>query len=404
MAFGIRLFGGNSPSKQAAQPDVSNETEQVESTATHDTSTTDTSVADSDETVDIPLDHVEGGRDGGSTMASGLGAQYTGRDSTATARLSTFSAFTVGGRSSNATIIPSVSVMMNQSSAGLNAQETSNEASRDTAHVPLTAIPDFILNDHPELKLAEYDLTRTHMCSNAIAMPHNACRLEMSDMWTDILPSLQSRPIDALTREDAHDLQAWWGGFARFSLTSSLVDDYVMGRAFKDIIEDFDKDAQLIKRANRKFEEKNTVTLEIVCRAMGKAVELFCEHMTADHLEQLIVAWQNLSMTLSDIYTLVEKTLHDIDRWRRDEIAKHKDLEKKIAHVYTNKKRWGNDDSKRGEMVVVLTRWVGSEHLMREWMQRNLTKRELRCIDRWMDEYRGNRLQIIDSFHQRRAL
>ncbi len=403
MAFGLRLFGGSSPNKDSVQADTPPKEEQVED-APPNGSTTEASVADSDETVDMPLEQVMEGPEGGGIVAGSLGPQFSGRESTATARLSTISAFTVGGRSSNATVMPSISVMMNQSSGGINPREDSAAPSTDKSHVPLTAIPDFVLSEHPELKLAEYDLSRTNMCSNAIAMPHNACRLEMSDMWSDILPSLQSRPIESLTREDAHDLQLWWGGFARFSLTSSLVDDLIMARAYKDIIEDFDKDAQLIKRANRKFEEKNTVTLEIVCRSMGKAVELFCEHMTQDHLEQLITAWQNLSMTLCDIYTLVEKTLHDVDRWRRDEVATHRDLEKKIAHIYTNKKRWGNDDTKRGEMIVVLTRWVGSEHIMREWMQRNLSKRELRCIDRWMDEYRGNRLQLIDSFHQRRAL
>ena len=405
MVFGIRLFSGKNSEKDLVQADAPRKADRVEGMQPSGTSTAEASVADSDETVDIPIEQAIEGPDSGGFIHGTLGPQFLGRDSTATARLSTFSAFTMGGRSSNATVMPSISVMMNQGSSGLNRRENGGGLSNtDRVLVPLTAVPDFILSEHPELKLVEYDLARPNLCSNAIAMSHNACRVEMSDMWSDILPSLQSRPIEALTREDAHDLTAWWGGFARFSLTSSLVDDLVMARAYKDIIEDFDKDAQLIKRANRKFEEKNTVTLEIVCRAMGKAVELFCEHMTADHLSQLITCWQNLTTTLCDIYALVEKTLQDVDKWRREELATHKDLEKKIAHIYTNRKRWGNDDSKRGEMIVVLTRWVGSEHIMREWMQRNLGKRELRCVDRWMEAYRVNRLQLIDSFHQRRAL
>ncbi len=406
MVFGIRLFGSSNPDNEVVEANAPRKADRVEGAGVlpNGSSTTEVSIADSDETIDIPLEQALEGPDGGGIATEALGPQFSGRDSTATARLSTFSAFTVGGRSSTATVVPSISVMMNQSSAALNARENEGVQPGNNSSIPLTAIPDFVLSEHPQLKLAEYSLARRNMCSNAIAMPHNACRLEMSDMWSYILPSLTSRPIETLTRDDAHDLQAWWGGFIRFSLTTSLVDDLLMARAYKDIVADFDKDAQLIKLANRKFEEKNTVTLEIVSRAMGKAVELFCEHMTSKHLTQVIAAWRNLSMTLCDIYTLVEKTLNDVDKWRRNEAKAHKDLEKKIVRVYTNRRRWGSDDSKRGEMVVLLTRWVDNEHVMREWMQRNLSKRELRCIDRWMDEYRASRLHLIESFNQRHPL
>lgn len=407
MVFGMKLFGtssSSSPDKAGVEGAIARKADHVEGTS----SPMQAPALAEEPLEQITLPSYPNGHITSMQTAEPLGGNNMGtlpRDSNATA----YSGFAPATARTSAatTMMPSVSMVLQDAAdkAALARTEPENPAAPIEAHVvPLNAIPDFVLNEHPELKLANYDLARGNMCSNAIAMPHNACRLEMSDMWSDILPSLQSRPVESLTREDASDLAAWWGGFARFSLTTSLVDDLIMKRAYKDIIEDFDKDAQLIRRNRAKFAEKNSVTLEIVERAMGKAVESFSERPTADNLEQLIRAWQQLSITLCDIYNLVEETLNNIDRWRRDDVATHRDLEKKLAAVYTNKKRWGACDTKRGELVIVLTRWVGSEHVMRNWMTRNLGKKEARCIDRWMDEYRGNRLQLIDSFHQRRAL
>lgn len=380
MVFGLRLFSGGSPTKRGVDPNAPRIADRVEGGTEEAAAANAASAATADpnEAVEIPL-----------------GAP----SETITSGASGVTAMPISAASSARTLLPSVSAVVLGPDAG-----PALDGEGDLHSVPLTAIPDFVINEHPELKLTPYNFDRSTHCSNAIAMPHNAARLEMADMWSDILPSLRSRPIEALTRDDGSDLTQWWGGFARFVLTTSLVDDHIVTCAYKDILEDFDKAALEIRRSRRKFEEKNAVTLEIVCRAMGRAVELFVEHMSASALDDLVLAWQQLSSVLTDIYALSEKILIDVDRWRREDPAEHKDLEKQIAKVYTNKKRWGADDTKRGEMIVVLTRWVGSEHLMREWMDRNLTKKELRSIDRWMDDYRANRLQLIDSFHQRRAL
>lgn len=377
MVFGLKLFGSGNHAKGGVDANAPRPADRVEGEREEEVVDLGGGAADSTPNISEEI-ALPPPSDGISAGASGV------------------SAMPLSAASSARTLLPSVSAVV------LNPELNGTASERNS--VPLNAIPDFVISEHPELKLVPYDLKRSAHCSNAIAMPHNAARLEMADMWSDILPSLRSRGVEALTRDDASDLTMWWGGFARFVLTSSLVDDLVINKAYKDILEDFDRAAQEIRRSRSKFMEKNTVTLEIVCRAMGRAVELFNEHMSADSLDHLFVAWQQLSTTLTDIYAMGEKVLMDIDRWRRDDPAEHKDLEKQIAKVYTNKKRWGADDTKRGEMIVVLTRWVGSEHLMREWMTRNLTKKELRSIDRWMDDYRANRLQLIDSFHQRRAL
>ncbi len=281
---------------------------------------------------------------------------------------------------------------------GNSSPVSSADAAPTEASVPLDAIPDGVLELHPELKLTPYDPARANTCTHAAAFVHNAARLEMADMWADIIPSLSSRsPLI----DDATDLAKWWGGFARFILTTSMVDDLIMDKAYGDILEDFDKDATRIKSAMNRFREKNVVTLEIVCRAMGNAVELFVKQRDAETLARLTAAWRQLTLTLHDIYSLVEKTTRDIDTWRHHDIAIHKDLPKRLATVYTNKKRWGADDTKRGEMIVILTRWMGTEPLMRQWMNQYLSKRELAKADRWMDQYRANRLALVDAFHQR---
>lgn len=271
--------------------------------------------------------------------------------------------------------------------------------------VPLTAIPSFMVDDRPELKLSEYDMARGQYARNVLALAHNAVRLEMADMWGDILPSLQSRCEDAastsLTQADADDIREWWSGFARFALTASLVEDMVNKKAFEDIHVGFDKDTKAMDKLYRKVCEKNNVYLELAVRKMDRAVGEFEKDYSAKGFRQLVNAWQALASMLAEIYSESEELIETIDRWIRNPFE-YKDLEKQAAKIFTSKKRWGEDDNKRGEMIVILCRWVGTEELMREWMYRNLTKKELRCIDKWMDDYRDKRLAIIDRFHQKK--
>lgn len=297
--------------------------------------------------------------------------------------------------------------------------------------VPLNAIPSFMIEDRPELKLSEYDMSRGQYARNVLALTHNAVRLEMADMWGDILPSLQSRcdiisdsqlqqkdeqaaepKVDQvvngnkmkkeLTQSDADDVRKWWSGFARFALTASLVDDFICKKAFDDIYVGFDKELKVMEKQHKKVEEKNNVYLELAVKKMAKSVDDFEKDFSSKGFTLLVKSWQSLATLLADIYMESETLIENIDRWVREPFQ-YKDLEKQAAKIFTNKKRWGDDDVKRGEMIIILCRWVGTEDLMREWMYRNLTKKELRGIDKWMDDYRDKRLAIIDRFHQKKV-
>lgn len=263
-----------------------------------------------------------------------------------------------------------------------------------------------MVEDRPELRLSPYDLSRGMYAANVQALAHNAVRLEMADMWGDILPSLQSRCEEGvetgLAESDAKDVRDWWSGFARFALTASLVDDMVNKTAFEDVYVGFDKETKHIHKMYLKVQEKNNVHLEMAAKKMAKAVSAFEDDVSVPGFTGLVKAWQSLASMLADIYAESEALVKAIDRWVRNPFE-YKDLEKQAARIFTNKKRWGDDDSKRGEMVVILCRWVGTEELMREWMFRNLTKKELRGIDKWMDDYRDRRLAIIDRFHQKKV-
>lgn len=271
--------------------------------------------------------------------------------------------------------------------------------------VPLNAIPSFMVEDRPELKLSEYDMSRGQYAKNVLALTHNAVRLEMADMWGDILPSLQSRCEDGcekpMTQADADDVRRWWSGFARFALTASLVDDMVCKKAMDDIYVGFDRELKVIEKVFQKVQEKNNVYLELAVRKMNTTVDEFEKEFSVKGFTALVKAWQSLASMLAEIYSESEGLVEAIDRYVRDPFQ-YKDLEKQAAKIFTNKKRWGDDDTKRGEMIVILCRWVGTEDLMREWMYRNLTKKELRSIDKWMDDYRDKRLAIIDRFHQKK--
>lgn len=271
--------------------------------------------------------------------------------------------------------------------------------------VALNAIPAYVVDIRPELKLSEYDMSRGQYARNVLAMTHNAVRVEMADMWGDILPCLQPRcgegVANPLTQADADDVRLWWSGFARFVLTASLVDDMVSKKAFDDIHVGFDKELKLIEKSFQKVQEKNNVYLELAVRKMAKAVDQFENDFSTNRFSQLVDSWQALVSILADIYSESEGLVEAIDRWVRNPFE-YKDLEKQAAKIFTSKKRWGEDESKRGEMIIMLCRWVGTEDLMREWMYRNLTKKELRNMDRWMDDYRENRLAIIDRFHRKK--
>lgn len=286
---------------------------------------------------------------------------------------------------------------------------TATKGSRDPTRslkVPLTAMPEYLVEEQPQLKLSEYDMARGQFARNVLALTHNAVRLEMADMWGDILPSLQFRceqgAGQALARNDYDDLRDWWSGFARFALTASLVEDMVVKKAFDDIYVGFDRELKTMEKQYHKVLEKNNVSLELAVRKMAKAVDDFEKGEAATSFTQLVKSWQALASILADIYESSEELVESIDRWVRNPFV-YKDLERQATKIFTSKKRWGEDDAKRGEMVIILCRWVGTEELMLEWMHRNLTKKELRSVDKWMDDYRYRRLAIVDRFHQKKA-
>ncbi len=264
--------------------------------------------------------------------------------------------------------------------------------------VSLDSIASPVCRKHPQLQLTKYDMQRGDVCSNVVAVAHNACRLEMAEMWTDVLPSLTKQWT--ISEDDVRDFSRWWTGFARFALTTSMVDDLIMETAYKDIIEDYDKEARALKFSYRRFQDKNHVASERATRAMSAAVDELNETQTEEALTKVVDAWKHLAATISDIYDHVERFLKDIDKWRREDIAMHPGLEKRITELYMDKKRFRGDVSKCGEMMVILTRWLDDETIMRQWMERNLHSRDYKLVDKWFDSYFNNRLQLVIHFHR----
>lgn len=262
--------------------------------------------------------------------------------------------------------------------------------------IPLANIPSSILDAHPELKLRSYNIARVDVCSNAIAMPHNASRVEMADMWGLVIPYLRTR-MGQWTDSDIDNVTDWWGGFTRFALTTSMVDDLVMEMAYKDILIDYDASARTIGAAVRKLKDRNGHTLVRAARAMDRALSEFRKTRTETGFVRVVSAWGMVTSIICDTYETVENTLDTIDAWRKDQLAVHKGLEKKIAAVYTSRKRW-SDDYKRGEMVVILTRWVGCEDATDTWLRRNLANREARSVQKWFNSYNSNRHQLLETF------
>eukprot|EP00171_Calliarthron_tuberculosum_P014821 IDg14821t1 len=193
MVFGMRLFSGGSPTKRGVDPNAPRIADRVEGGGEEAAAQNAASAAavGPDSTDSEELTHV--------TSSEAISPDASG-----------VTTMPLSPANSARTLLPSVSAVV------LGPEATAMDTEGELHSVPLTAIPDFVISEHPQLKLTAYDLGRGNHCSNAIAMPHNAARLEMADMWSDILPSLRSRPIESLTRDDGSDLTQWWGGFARF--------------------------------------------------------------------------------------------------------------------------------------------------------------------------------------------
>jgi len=252
----------------------------------------------------------------------------------------------------------------------------------------MCGIPSPVTRKHRGLALTPYEPERGDECLDAVAMPHNACRLEMFEMWCDVLPSLISRKSEDLTTEDALDLENWWQGFVRFALTTSLVDEFVINLAYKDILADFDAEARNIAKSIKKFETVKIGGLEGLCKKIAGNIKEFKAAPTdPQKLLDIQNTWKLLADSLCETYGLVETILCDINEWRGGDIAKHPDLEKQILAFYADRKRWRDSEDKCAEMMIILTRWLNNEAMMRRWLQKNLVTWDKESIDKWLDYY-----------------
>lgn len=244
-----------------------------------------------------------------------------------------------------------------------------------------------------------------------LSLAHNAARLEMADMCADILPVVSARG-GQLGEEEIVEVKAWWAGFARFLVTTSLVTDMVTKKAFNDVYVGFRKETRGVARLYARLQERNNVTLEMAVKKMADAVSLLDQSVgghgvprgdVAGCVQGLEVAWGLLYGIVNDIYLMAEDLVAQIDRFGTEAVD-YKGLEAAVAKIYTQKKRWGDkDEAKRGELVVVLTRWMADEAFMRNWMATYLSKQDLKKANGWMNDYRAGRLVIVDRFHSKKA-
>lgn len=272
-----------------------------------------------------------------------------------------------------------------------------NENDSENIHVPLDSVPEEVVEQYPQLELSPYFLTdgKRQTCTNVAALLHNACRVEMMDMYYTLLPALRV-PSSTITNTDAQKLCSWWRGFARFILTTSVADEHLLNTALGDIVPDYDPDAVAIGRAARRTRARNTINLECAVRTMGKGVEQTRATLQTDSLE---TAWDALVQTLCAVYDDVHNVLRLVDEWRRNDHAIHPNLERTVAALYATKAAWGPQH--RAESVVILTRWMASEPLMKVWMQKNLTKYQFSSADQWLHDFRVSRLDLVQHFYDK---
>lgn len=226
-------------------------------------------------------------------------------------------------------------------------------------------------------------------------------------MCADILPVISSRG-EQLAEAEIIEVKSWWAGFARFLVTTSLVTDMVTKKAFNDVYVGFRKETRGVAKLYAKLQERNNVTLEMAVKKMADAMNKL-DNSVGGHgvprgdvggaVERLVEAWGVLYGIVTDIYLMAEDLVAQIDRFGTDPVE-YKGLEMSVAKIYTQKKRWGErDEAKRGELVVVLTRWMADEAFMRNWMATYLSKQDLKKANGWMNDYRAGRLSIVDRFH-----
>lgn len=277
-------------------------------------------------------------------------------------------------------------------------------------------MPDALIEEKPNLRLSPYDLERGNYCSNVLALCHNAVRREIVDWEVDVFPGME-RVVEKESAEGnecgmevvavAGKLGMWWSGFARLILCGSLVEDMIVKKAFEDIYVGYGKETKDIEKKHKRCVEKNTVQLETAIRRVDRSMRTLEDMNEDDDIHEMMAdlkrTWDAFTGMLLDMYNGSEQLIASIDKFVREPIE-YEDLEEEAARVFITKKKWGQDsEKKRGELLVSLTRWMGDESFMRRWASDNLSKKEAKRFEVWMNDYRKGRAAIVEGFHQHRA-
>lgn len=281
-------------------------------------------------------------------------------------------------------------------------QQEDAATSPDIGDVISECIPEPALKLYPGLALAPYNPGQPHRCANMVALVHNACRLEIAEMTCDVLPALVSRVGKGLNMQDAAALDQWWTGFARFMLTSSMVDRMIVDLAFKNITRNStDELARDIRTLRARFNEKNNSALEERSKSMGLAVTKFVQAVDESTLQAVKKCWEQLAALLVAIYTLVEGLTKKIEKWS-EKVIPHQDLHKQITKMYKDRSQSSiNASSSYAEMMVMLNRWIENEEIMKHNLVKMVPKNDRSFIDDWLDAFKKNRFHLVMSFHHR---
>eukprot|EP00172_Hildenbrandia_rubra_P000146 Plantae.Rhodophyta-Hildenbrandia_rubra.ctg10651.p2 GENE.Plantae.Rhodophyta-Hildenbrandia_rubra.ctg10651~~Plantae.Rhodophyta-Hildenbrandia_rubra.ctg10651.p2 ORF type:complete len:354 (+),score=94.10 Plantae.Rhodophyta-Hildenbrandia_rubra.ctg10651:130-1191(+) len=286
-----------------------------------------------------------------------------------------------------------------------------------STRVPLLSkgMPETLVEARPGLRLTEYDLERGMFCANVLSLCHNAVRREVVDWEVDVIAGMEriveresgeNNPCGMEVVSVAGKLGMWWAGFARLILCVSLVEDMVVKKAFEDVYVGFGKETREMEKNFRKCVEKNNVYLETAIRRVDRAMKTLEDVQEDDDIREMVQeckrTWNAFITMLLDLYTSSEDLIKSIDKFVREPIE-YEELEQGSARIFITKKKWGEDsEKKRGELLVMLTRWMGDEMFMRRWASANLSKKEAKKFEIWMNDYRAGRLALVDSFHQLR--
>lgn len=258
------------------------------------------------------------------------------------------------------------------------------------------------LDEHPKLRLSEYDRMKKNSASNALALIHNAGRREIAELITLVLPACEARIRRGINDEQydlaslGNDVRDWWRLFARFSFFVSEAEEGINSKGMSKFEKMWkrhpdDKVLRNLLKLRKSINDRNSAAMEIIFRAADKAISELAQAPCQDKLKKVMQALSSVSNFLLDTYVMSNKLISTIEgKLIQGSDADMHGVEENIAATLL---KINGDD--RACLMMMLLRWMENTAHMKQWCSKHLSVRTRHTLGDWQKTYEQQRLQVV---------